>query len=58
VASVRLVLQMQRPQDADAWQHGVASALYDEHQRSDRCLQFRHVVFTLRQLGDVIAGIA
>jgi hypothetical protein len=24
-----LVLQMQRPQDADAWRHGVASMLYD-----------------------------
>jgi hypothetical protein len=42
---------------ADPREQRLAVVLDDQHQRLDRCLQFRRVMLALRQLGDEVAGI-
>ena len=53
-----LDLSIERPQHADARKHCRAARCCDQDQGLHRCLPFFGVVFWLRQLGDVLPGVA
>jgi hypothetical protein len=52
-----LDVTVQRPHDANPGEHHWPAKLHNQQQRFHRCLPFFGVVFCLRQLGDVGAGV-
>jgi hypothetical protein len=50
-------LAVQRPHDADARHHRRAVLLGDQDQTFHCCLPFRHLVFGLWKLSDVVASV-